>query len=94
MIQFEDIIVMANELVGNGQSENLKMDGDGTMATKESMGNNALDAERQAIINRAVVDGNETIEFPEFIVSIASPAGGFTLLQEKNELIAQYQLIR
>ncbi|KAI0979921.1 hypothetical protein GJ496_003329 [Pomphorhynchus laevis] len=43
-----------------------------------------------AMINMANVDGNEAIEFPEFLASMASPTGGFTFLQEKNLLIAQY----
>ncbi|KAI0978552.1 hypothetical protein GJ496_011343 [Pomphorhynchus laevis] len=58
-----------------------------------SLRKNKLDAELLILIKVVDMNGNEIIEFPEFIASITRPTGGFTLSREENELIAQYQLI-
>ena len=52
-------------------------DGDGTITTKElgtvmrSLGQNPTEAELQDMINEVDVDGNGTIDFPEFLSLMA-----------------------
>jgi len=52
-------------------------DGDGTITTKElgtvmrSLGQNPTEAELQDMINEVDVDGNGTIDFPEFLAMMA-----------------------
>lgn len=52
-------------------------DGDGTISTKElgtvmrSLGQRPTEAELQDMINKVDVDGNETIDFPVFLTTMA-----------------------
>ena len=66
-------------------------DGDGTITTKElgtvmrSLGQNPTEAELQDMVNEVDIDGNGTIDFPEFLAMMAKKTKGADSEEEIRE---------